>query len=453
MMRRYLSTALIIALLCVVGIPVALARAQDAAKPVITVKVEGKEAKGVAGSYCWTTENPPCDVVDSPEPKAEIVVKPGDPVEFVITPAPEKLESFKATLLDDLDTTGNPVTFDLAANKNIYTVAADLKPGKHRIQAEAAYPADAGGNQNFVFYAFLLNIQGNTVVIAPTSAAGTEVATLPATAVSTVAATPGATVEATVGVTVQVTMVSTPAATESATASATVETATATPLATTAATQPATALATTAATQAAIQAATVAATSAVTAAPPTATPIPPTVAPTASPIPTTAVPPTATPVPATIAPTTAAPTSTPVPLPTLTQSAANGLPAPDTVVPPMTLTIGTKEYKPIAIEGCEVRTGGLKICVSGPVNTNATIVEAIAGSDAIYIFKGTQQPTEVKLVTFGADGTRPLSQTPAPAGNVVLVTMPTTPGIYVLSIEVVYPSGRATYFFRVSVKK
>jgi len=431
-MRRYLSAALIIVLLSVIGLPYALTRAQDA-KPVISVKVEGKESKGVAGSYCWTTENPPCDVVDSPEPKAEIVVKPSDAIEFVITPAPEKLDSFKATLLDDVDTTGNPISIDLAASKNIYTVAADLAPGKHRIQAEAAYPADASGNQNFVFYAFLLNVQAGAVAVAPTSAAATTAAT--------VAATPGATTEATIVPTAETTTAPTTVATEATTTVATESvTLPATISATTAATIPATAPATVAATQAATVA-------------PTATPIPnsPTPVPTltSTPIPTV-VPPTIAPSP-TIAPTVA-PTSTPVPLPAATQPGASGLPSPGTIVPPMTLTIGSKEYKPIAIEGCEVRTGGLKICVSGPVNANVTLAEGIAGSDAIYIFKGAQ-PSEVKLVTFGADGTKPINQTTALAGNVILITLPTTPGIYVLSIEVAYPTGRATYFFRVSLKK
>lgn len=445
-MRRYLSVAFIIMLLCAAGIPAALTRAQESARPVITVKVEGKESKGIPGSYCWTNENPPCDVVDNPEPKAEIVVKPGDSIEFVITPTPEKLDSFKATLLDDLDTSGNPISVDLAANKNIYTVAADLKAGKHRIQAEAAYPVDSSGNQNFVFYAFLLNVQ-TAVAVAPTNSAATPEATTAAT----VAATPAATSEATIGATVAptssepTTAAVTPAATVAATEAATIApTQSGTSVATAAATSAATSAATTAATSPATAAATA------TAVPPTATLVPPTVTPTVVPPTATPVPPTATPIPPTIAPPTA--TATPIPLPVATQPAASGLPSPDAIVPPLTLTIGSTEYKPIAIEGCEVRAGGLKICVSGPVNTNATIAEAPAGSDAIYIFKGAQ-PSEIKLVTFGADGTRPISQASATAGNVVLITLPTAPGIYVLSIEVAYPTGRATYFFRVSLKK
>jgi hypothetical protein len=99
-----------------------------------------------------------------------------------------------------------------------------------------------------------------------------------------------------------------------------------------------------------------------------------------------------------------------------------------------------------------VRANGLKVCVSGPVNADVTVAEAAPGSDALYIFKGAQ-PTEVKLVTFGADGTRPINQATVTASNVVLVTLPTNPGAYILSIEVAYPTGRATYFFRVLIKR
>jgi hypothetical protein len=397
MLQRLGRVVLAVILTIIWGVlPVA---AQAPAKPIIRAKVGEQTFAGVPGSYCWpdAASQLTCEIIENFDLTVNIPVKPGDSLAFVIDPIPEagKLESIKAILLDDFDAKGEPKSFDLTALNATFTIPAELKPGKQRIQAEVVYVPDPNGDQSFVSTVFMLNIEGATAIAAlPTPPA------------------PG--VEAT------------PQATQAATQAATQD---AIPPATQAATQEPAPVATQAATQDT----------------PAQTPTP-TVTETPAP---TELPVTATPIP-TVAPTLA-PT---VPPPTATPAAVAGnltLPSPDQIVPPLTLSINGKDFQPIAIEGCQVNTTGARICVTSAVNTNAPIAEATTGSDGVYIFKGAQ-PTTVRLTTRASDGIKVLAETAAPANTAIVVTFPTAPGRYVMSVEVNYPGGRGTYFFRVSVK-
>lgn len=446
LLTRPLSFMLIVAVLVSGGIlfKSAPVRAQATPKPTVSAVVNDKTAsvKGILGSYCWPDDagTPQCEIVDEPEPKAEIAVKAGDTLGFTIDPAAGlSIDVVKASLLDDRDAKGDPTTVFLTllptVPNAVYTVPADLKPGKHRIQAEVYYVADAKGNENFVFYAFLLNVAPGDVVLA------TAPATQAVAAVPTNAATPAATANGTSATIAAATIsAATLLAPTSATQDSTVVSATMNAMATNVmnGTLPAMPAATVDA--ATLDAATVAAMTAIS----TVTPIPPTLVPSSTP---TLIPPTLVP---TSTPTAIPPT--PIPMPTAVPSGVPAaFPAPDQVVPAMTLVLGAKEFKPIAIEGYELKPNGVKVSVSGPVNGTQAIAEASIGTDAIFIFKGSQ-PTDVKLITRDSGAIKIISQSSAPASNVVLTALPGKAGTYILTIEVSYPGGRAAYFFRVTVK-
>jgi hypothetical protein len=425
--------AVVVFVICGAATVGPVARAQAPAKPVISAKIGEKTFKGTAGSTCWAddTGKPQCDLVDDPAPTAEIAWS-GDPITFIVEPAVAKIDQFQVALLDNRAANGDPLTVDILVTNGVFTPPPGIKPGKQRIQVELF----TNNKDYFVFYAFLVNYTGagaapTAVAANPTQA---ENATMAATMPSTAAAT-----ESAAGAGTQAATAALPPA---PTMAATKEPAPATAPATAASMETTTVVAATAATT---MSGTMAPTenAAATATPAMAVTVTPVA--TATNTPTTAptvVPPSATP---------AGPTPTPAP-PTATFAIAPNasVPAPDSLFPAAILVIGSTEYKPIAIEGCQIKPDTGRTCISGAVNSTPALADGKTGADTLFVFKGTS-PSVVKLTTRGADGIKILStETPTP-GNVILSTLPNTAGTYILTLEVTFDGGQVTYFYRVVV--
>lgn len=429
-----------------------------ATKPVIQVELNGSQIAGLVGSSCWPNANPECNFVDDPQPDQGISVANGDTLTVKVDPNTPVPQTLQATLLDDKETSGDPKLLDLATTNGVFKVDG-LSDGNHRLQIDAIYTGELSGSQPFVTYVYLLKVGAGAG--SSTSASGTSAATVVATAA------------------VSETAVVTTAATVSTVAPATAE-ATASPAATQAATSVATTAATTAApatsaTTVATQAATVktqAATMAVSAVVVTTAP---TVAPTTQPLATTAVP-SPTPIAPTVVPTVA-PTTAPTVVPTTvpateatvvastaeTAATAEVVPASPTpttsgapagsarpVAPAMTLVVSGRNYTPIAVSACVLGDGGEQTCVNRPQNAAAQRIVAGMGDVAQINFKGPR-PISALVNIASSDGTTILNKQSLRPDNLMLYNLPTTPGSYILSVEVTWPMGKATYYYRLAV--
>ncbi len=411
MMKR--STAFIFAIILIVfsasGLSAA-AQTPDPVKPVIRAEVNGKTFEGFAGSYCWPESGASqCAIVDDPQPPFNIPIKAGDKVAFTVDGGIKSLVTFKATLLDDTNTSGDPTLADLMDSSGVLPTD-QLTDGAHRVQVDAIYAPNTDGSQNFVSYVFLLQIgdvaTATVVAALPTKTNATAASTMEATEVTTSAATVEATATAT-------SIVATPAATLQTT---------------TAATTAVTSAVTKAATKVATRTATKAPTKAATAAQP------PTIAPTATPTLIPTIEPTVEP---TIAPTDSGPTVAPT------------LPFSD-LAPAMTISVGGKSYQPIAVNACLQNPDGEQVCINRPVNANAKYAVSAPDSDSLIIFGGPR-PTSELITLRNSDGTAIIAQQSVKPDNLALYTMPKKPGTYVLTVEVQWEKGKATYFFRVLV--
>ncbi len=393
-----------------------------ATKPVIRAELNGAELAGLVGSSCWPNANPECDFVDEPQPTQSIAVANGDTLTFKLDPDTPAPQSFEATLLDDKDAGGNNPTANLADTKGEFKVDK-LTPGNHRLQVVALYAGDLSGSQPFVTYVYLLNV-GEAVAAA----------TAPATEVATEAVTPEATAaEATAQATPEATIAATEVPTVEPTTAPTATPEVATIEATTAPKTPeATASATAAATQA----------------------IQPT-------IPVSPIPPTATPLPApseTPAPSPEAPTATSqagaILEPTLEATPivviVTATPGGTSVAPASTVIVAGRSYEPIAISACVLGEGGEQTCGNRPRNAAAERIFAAPGDVAQINFKGPR-PTSVTVSIATADGTTILNKANLAPDNLMLYTLPTTPGSYILAVEISWPLGKSTYYYRVTI--
>jgi hypothetical protein len=441
-------------------------------RPTISAEAKGSTVAGVAGSYCWPQAgaDAECDVVDEPEVTSPISVADGDTVTFKIDPASPAPTELRAILPNNTDANGDPRQTDLLPTNGVFTVK-DLAPGRHRVDIEAVYTGQSG-SQPFVTYTFVLQI-GTGVATGPT---GTLAATESTPAAATPEATqpvavdaspsPAATAEVTTATPEAPTAetptaeVSIAASTEAPTvesptvAAPTAEIALATPTAT--ATTPAvietvteTAVATTSDSTTPTQAVSVPTetpTEAATVARPTSTPQMPTIEhlPTEvftlePPTSTVIVEPTSVPLPtdATV------PTATPVP----TTAATPGLAA---IAPPMQVTVAGRTYQPIAYSACVLGLGGEQTCINRPNNAPDERISAAPGTVAQLNFQGPR-PGGITVYISNADSTRILNRQTLPADNLALYALPTSSGSYILAAEYVWPGGKSTYYFRLTI--
>ncbi len=374
--------------------------------PAIKVNIGGAALEGALKGFCWPrpSPQPACNFVDEPAPPPAIPVKEGDALVFVIEPPVGAPIAFTAVLPDDIDAGGAARQVNLLSVNGTFKVEG-LKEGPHRIDVQASYPASAVGAQYFTEYLFLLSVGSS----APATAAATE----PPTPAVTPEVTPVETVAATAAPTVEVTLPPTPAATLEVTPEATpVET------------------------------------------------VAPTAAPTESPTPIpviTATPmtlPTETPVPTETPTSVIVATPTPVPTqppaPPATATPVSGIAAAGVNVPDLLLIVGGRNFEPVAVSACTRNPDGSQVCVDRPLRPTVSRVQAAPGTVAQINFKGPR-PASVSANLFNNDGITLLNKQALAPDNLVLYTLPTATASYVLSVEIVYSGGKASYFYRLTI--
>jgi hypothetical protein len=158
-------------------------------------------------------------------------------------------------------------------------------------------------------------------------------------------------------------------------------------------------------------------------------------------------------VPPTIAPTVAPPTATPLPLPTnvpTTVPVTDGGITATIPIPPVRLIVGGRRYEAIAINACAVGSTGETICINRPAQSAVLRIEAASG-DAAQVDFGGPRPTAFVLTFYTADGTKVLSKQEVRPDNLVLYNLPTNAGNYVVSAEISFPDGKATYYFQLAI--
>lgn len=185
----------------------------------------------------------------------------------------------------------------------------------------------------------------------------------------------------------------------------------------------------------------------------TATPASPTEAPTTQPVEAT---PTAT---AEVLIVTATPVTAGVEAtPTLfipTIAPTPGIPsAPPQIsaaeVPAARINAGGVESEPFAVRACVTNAAGEPDCGGGPIDTAPSRVAAPAGSLATFTFAGIT-PSAVVINLFTPDGITLQRSDQLALGEVIAYAIPTLRGTYLLSVEVTWAGGTATYYFRLSV--
>jgi hypothetical protein len=391
------------------------AAALPSTRPVIRAEVNAATVEGVPGSYCWPQPAPSaqCDLVDDPRPTESIAVAEGTPVKFLAEPAEPAPASWRAILLDDKGLDGNPRQTDLI---DATFMVEGLSAGLHRLVAQAIYTGESAENQPYVEYAFLLEV-GESVAMA------TQAATEVSTQAPTEAATPEAVVPPLVPTDTPAAPIETsvPVETMEATPESTAEGTAETPVAMTPEVS-------------GTEEPTVEATQPVSTAEVAPTLIP---SPTSVPLPTEA--PTATVVPPTIPPVV---TEQPTAAPVATEAAV-----PSTA-PAQAVIVAGKSYDPIAVNAC--LPGATEPCTTRPYNAAAERIFASPGDTAQIVFKGPR-PTAITVSTRSADGITLINQQSLPPDNLVLYIVQDMPGNFVLSVEIVWPQGKATYFYRLTV--
>jgi hypothetical protein len=394
--------------------------------PTIQVMLGGRPLVGITGSACWPQpgDQAACNFLDDPRPPTSASATSADSLLITVTPADPAPTAIMVKLLDDADpATGDPMTIDLTAAGGKYDLQT-LTPGAHRVEVDVIY--DDGASQPFVSYVYLLNVGG--AVALNTTATLNATAETGSQETATLAATESAVETGTTSTTV--TTVSTQAVATETLASTTAaigKTATSSLLATTAA-----------------PAATLAATTAILA----TTAIPPTTA--------IVLPPTAT---LSVPGTTA--TATPTLIPTLaeTSATASGLTptnvtsaglTPTSVAPVLSVVVGGHSFGAIAISTCVTGTDGAQVCIRRPTTSATDRIQASPGTAAQIQFAGPR-PLSITVKLLSADGLKLIKQQTITPDNLVLYTLPTTMDTYLLSIQIKWLSGDATYFYRLSI--
>lgn len=399
--------------------------------PVIRLQISSALAAGVPGSVCWPKPDnaPICTFVDAPQPDAPILVRLGDSVAFVVepnAPPPTRLEAELIELEQTRDLTG--------ANGQLQIDSLPL--GALRVQAIATYPDAAGGDEFFVSYVFLLQIEPAPTAT-PTS---TPTATFTATATHTPTPIPTATFTPSPTLTASATPL------RPATLTVTPTTAAGTPDA--GATTVSGALPTATPASGSTDGTSPAPTDAPAGTPIQATPtlvtggveVTPTVAiSTADLTPTagsggTALQPTPTPETASLAVT---PTFEPQP----TVLPAN--------VPAAFLTLGEIRFDPVAVSGCLIGPNGFPQCLNNALEAQLGRVLAAPGSIAL-IQTQTEGITSIVVNLYAADGVTVLTSQRVPPGAPGYI-LPAIPGNYALSVEITWGGGSLTYYFRLTV--
>ncbi len=173
--------------------------------------------------------------------------------------------------------------------------------------------------------------------------------------------------------------------------------------------------------------------------PPTPTLFIPTIVPLGDPNATPVVAMTATPsifIP-TVEPTFGAPTIAP-PIGTDTPNAPNLL-----------LGIGDQTFDPVAVRGCVIDAAGATTCTEGPLDAREP--RAVIPVRSVGTFTFAETPSTVLISVFTGDGTTNQQTDRLAFGEQIQYVLPSLPGTYLLTVEIAWSGGTATYLFRLSV--
>jgi hypothetical protein len=395
--------------------------------PVVQLQIGNQTYEEPPYSYCWmaSANNEVCNMNAGAlaKPAQTAPVSPDEQVRFVIVKSDSKPQKFTATLLD-----GPGGVQDLGTeNSAIYNII--LENGFYRVKIDAEY-LTAENKKAFVSYVFGLSITG--VVAELPTATPTETPT--ATPTETPVEPPTATLTPTLAFT------PTPTATRPATESAT-QAATEKPTTTV---QPTTAAPPT--TAAAVSPTLVSPTTATVVSP---APVSPTIAPPIATTPSSVQPsvvgPTLTFTPFSLV----SPTVTPATLsPSVVPTVGSTLPV---TAPPLTLTLGGKNYVPVGYQNCEQAPSGERTCIEQPVlEATGQRVPLLRGS-AAQLTVGGPRPTEIRIEYLTDTGIPTGQPETRPGDNIILFTITPEPGNYIMSIRAVWGNQDTTYFFRVTV--
>ncbi len=371
--------------------------------PIIRAQYEGVLFDGAAASACYPKPDntPLCTFVDDPNPTSVIGAREDKSITFVISPAQPAPQALSIAFIDAAPPNAEPPTRDLLATNGELRLE-NLSPNRQRVLITAVYPSDRGQGEFFVSYVFALQ-----VLPRPT-----------ATPTFTSTPSPTATDTPTITPTFTPTFTSTPSATPTRRLSPTptVDAALLTP----------------------------------TQAPETPVlPETPSLAETPQPSPTL-LPEAA----ATLLPVDS-PTPTPTPVITLPPPSPTPTPTPalalltDLGYPNVQLVIGDVAFTPIALVGCLNLPSGQR-CLSTPLEAPIARVVGAAGSIAQLEFVGAQ-PEAVVVNLFEPDGVVLIGSQVLPLSPIPVYILPIEAGTYVLSVEVIWLEGNATYFFRLVV--
>ncbi len=385
--------------------------AQTTQQPTIQVTLNSAPVQGIPGSYCWpqTGDAPQCDIVPDPQPAVPVTVAQGDTLMVTVAPAAPQPTKLSAKLLDDKNADGEIQQFDLLTTGGAFTVPA-LTGGSHRLLVTAFYPTDPVVGEPFVSSAYLLIVAGE--------AAGT-VEAQPTEQVEGTAAV----VATSEGVPTEVAVTEIP--TEISTEVAPTEVA--------------------------------------------VTEVPTEVAPTEVAV---------TEAPTTVSVTEIAPTSTPFQLassptpelfPTVTPGTVSGGAVPTeqptsaafpptatlavsgvNIAPAAVVIVGGRTFDPIAVSACVLGDAGEQTCVNRPSNASVERVFAAPGDVAQINFPGPR-PTTLSVSLLSSDATQVIDKQTLTPDNLVLYMLPTTPGSFVLSVDVTWPNGKSTYYYRLVI--
>lgn len=417
--------------------------ALSAELPVISARLPGgSEVAGVLDSSCWpqpTPDTPECTFNAAAQPTQVITTTRDEQITFTLAPDTNPYTEFAAAISPDPLPAPNtpPLIIGLADTQGVLSGANfEATVTTFFVQVSAYFPAGEG-REYFVIYNFRVQVEAGAAT-AETTAAATIEATVEATTVAG-ASTP------TPPAPTQDTLPSTAGTPGGEAANVTVAPADLT----------ATADANLGKTQSAALTA-IAPTPAVTLtlAPPidTSTPLP---TDTSTPLPTDTNTPTAT------FTATATPTDTPTNTPTFTNTPTATFTPSDTltptptstntpIAPELSLRVGGRDFFPLRTISTFIDAQGDEVTVNR-ANRGGTFRVVAAPGEAAQIFFPGPRPSSISVTLLTGDGLRELERVTLSGDNLLLYVLPSTPGSYVLTVEVQFGDRRAVYFFRVTV--
>lgn len=434
-------------------------------RPVISATLpDSSTVEGVLEESCWPQTTPDqqlCQFASDSTPTTTITIANDQAITLSVAPdAPAPNEFLALVYLDPPPANGEAAaTVDLTSEQGTLKASALPAGNSNFLVAVIASYAVADGGEYYVRSNFKVTVSGG--VSAPAKSEATASATLEATGVvsasTTEAPSGSATPEAVIGSstpTAEVVVTEAASATsEMATAEATVEgLITATPMS---AADEATALA-----QTRNAVVTAVPTSAGTTASGTSAVSPTVVPPTETLTPTNTDTATFTPTPTFTATFTPTFTFTPTPTntPTFTFTPTNTFtPTPTAtntpLAPDLIIRVGGRDFAPIRLTVSFTGSEGDAVTVSRANRAGSFRVLASPADAAQIIFTGPR-PAALRVTLLSSDGLTELNSQALSPDNLVLYTLPSEPGAYVVAIEVQFSqlgTVKATYFFRLVV--